>query len=587
MLYSLTANHATFQEVTFTPGLNVVLAERTKESTKKDSRNGLGKSTLIDIIHFCLGGESTVLRPDVLPDWAFTLGLSVGGTRILATRSTERSRYVEISGDVSAWPERPSPNLESGALEYPVRVWTALLGHFMFDLPLEGRAKYAPTFRSLVSYFARRGRDAYSTPFETHRKQPAVQTQVDNAYLLHLNAEYAQEVQRLKDEESALKQLKKAAKSGYVAGIIGSIGELEARRVRLRSKSTEQADQLATFRVHPQYATLQDQANQLTERLAELRNTDLEDSRLLGLYRANITDESVPQEDAIVRLYAQAGVDLPDKVVKTLDDVKVFHKRLVSNRRDYLRSEIDRLERESRQRQDDITRLSEDRAALMKTLQTHKALEEYAALQQLHTGTVEELKDVERRLEKLREVEARSTQLSIDKQTLLQSARRDLQEREAQRTNAVELFNFNSEALYRSPGTLVIEMTENGFSFDVEIASAASTGISNMKVFCYDLSLAQIWADRARQPGFLIHDSIIFDGVDERQRALAIELAARESEVRNFQYICTLNSDNVPRSEFPPEFDFDNCVRLRLTDRAGDQDRLLGIQFDVSNQNEV
>ena len=52
MIHSVTANHSSFHPVQFTPGLNVILAERTNTSTQKDTRNGLGKSTLIDIIDF-------------------------------------------------------------------------------------------------------------------------------------------------------------------------------------------------------------------------------------------------------------------------------------------------------------------------------------------------------------------------------------------------------------------------------------------------------------------------------------------------------------------------------------------------------
>lgn len=61
-----------------------------------------------------------------------------------------------------------------------------------------------------------------------------------------------------------------------------------------------------------------------------------------------------------------------------------------------------------------------------------------------------------------------------------------------------------------------------------------------MEVFCYDLMLARLWSGRPASPGFLIHDSTLFDGVDERQRAEAIELAASESQAHGFQYICTM-----------------------------------------------
>ncbi len=79
-------------------------------------------------------------------------------------------------------------------------------------------------------------------------------------------------------------------------------------------------------------------------------------------------------------------------------------------------------------------------------------------------------------------------------------------------------------------------------------------------------------------PRFLIHDSTIFDGVDERQRAEALELAAAESQAYGFQYICTLNSDYVPRNEFSPEFLIEDYIRLRLTD-ADVAGCLMGVRF--------
>ncbi len=54
MIKKLSANHPSFKTVEFGAGFNVIWADRTQESTKRDSRNGLEKSTLIEIIHFCL-----------------------------------------------------------------------------------------------------------------------------------------------------------------------------------------------------------------------------------------------------------------------------------------------------------------------------------------------------------------------------------------------------------------------------------------------------------------------------------------------------------------------------------------------------
>ena len=147
-----------------------------------------------------------------------------------------------------------------------------------------------------------------------------------------------------------------------------------------------------------------------------------------------------------------------------------------------------------------------------------------------------------------------------------------------QKEKAILLFNSNSQALYKAPGTLSIDVRKTGLKFDVSIERSGSHGIGNMKIFCYDLMLAQIWAEKEVKPAFLIHDSIIFADVDERQKALALELAAKESARLNFQYICTMNSDAIPTNDFSADFKFDDYVRRTFTD-ATEDGGLLGIRF--------
>jgi uncharacterized protein YydD (DUF2326 family) len=77
---------------------------------------------------------------------------------------------------------------------------------------------------------------------------------------------------------------------------------------------------------------------------------------------------------------------------------------------------------------------------------------------------------------------------------------------------------------------------------------------------------------------FLIHDSTIYDGVDPRQRAHALERAAALGKEFNFQYICALNSDMLPLADFSQGFDYQQYVRLRLTDTDA-SGSLLGFRY--------
>ena len=74
MIHKVFANNSSFHSVIFEKGFNVVLAEKDSSDDDKDSRNGIGKSSLIEIIHFCLGSDlkrSKTLSKNFLKDWIF------------------------------------------------------------------------------------------------------------------------------------------------------------------------------------------------------------------------------------------------------------------------------------------------------------------------------------------------------------------------------------------------------------------------------------------------------------------------------------------------------------------------------------
>ena len=85
-----------------------------------------------------------------------------------------------------------------------------VLGHLMFDLEDDGQ-DYTPTFRSLISYFARKNGSSGAFLFPSlNIKENEWDIQVANAYLLGLGWEFASKWQVLKDKN----RLPKADKKG-------------------------------------------------------------------------------------------------------------------------------------------------------------------------------------------------------------------------------------------------------------------------------------------------------------------------------------------------------------------------------------
>ena len=58
--------------------------------------------------------------------------------------------------------------------------------------------------------------------------------------------------------------------------------------------------------------------------------------------------------------------------------------------------------------------------------------------------------------------------------------------------------------------------------------------------------LGEVRPQRGIGPGFLVHDSHLFDGVDERQIGRGLALADEIATLYGFKYIVTMNSDDLP-----------------------------------------
>jgi uncharacterized protein YydD (DUF2326 family) len=580
VIHAVRANDPRFKTLRLHRGLNVVLADTTEASTATDTRNGVGKTLLMEVVQFCLGASaprSGGLASPALTGWAFTIAIDLDGKLYEASRALSAPSIVTVAGDFGDWPVQPTWDKESSAFKLTLDEWKQVLGASMFDLGrIDGGYRYRPTLRGLIPYFARVRSGAYSEPFKYFSGQREWQKQVYMAYLLDLAWEHAARFQELKDQKEALHNLAKALKEGALGDPESSVGGLRAQRVRTIAQITSLEAQLATFEVHPEYREIARDADRLTQELHSLVNDRLIRQRTLALYNADLAAEQGPGADEVVALFERVGVELPDSVKRTLDEAQTFHMQVVQNRRDYLRDEMEALRSADQEAEAQTAALSEQRARLVEILETKHALDELNKLNGRLSEFRAEVAQLDGQIARINEVDERRSALEIATQELLRESRRELAEREPQWGEAIQLFADNTEALYGSPGELVIEINDSGFFYEVQIERSGSHGIDNMQIFALDLMLAQRWATKATRPGFLWHDSQIYDGVDERQVGAALQLAAREAEARGFQYFCSLNSDEIPPAEYLGDLTIEPV--LTLTD-ATDDGGLFGMRF--------
>lgn len=579
MIHKIWASDKRFKPVEFSSGLNIIIAERTPESGQKDTRNGAGKTTLLNIIHFCFGADLSRLSlpKNELSDWIFYISMDLCGKTMIAKRSIVNSKIIEVETESDALPIAPEKDSDGNQF-YSNNNWKELLGRCLFKIQGDTAAKYAPTFRSLVPYFSRRGVDAYADPFKPIRDYKAYQVQIYNAYLLGLNWLHASEAEELKQKAKAVKALSGAIK----VGIVPSQGELEADRVRIERELNQEADAINSFKVHPQYKELQEQANHFTSQLHEHINKTILLRRKLDRYERTVSEEKTPNDSSVEKLFTNAGIHFSENMKRSLSEAKVFHTTIVQNRKLFLESEITQLKITLASAEENIEDLTDRRAELMQLLMSHGALEEFALIQDRATEKKGQLETIRNKLSDIREIAKHNKEIKAEKLKLETKLQRDYELSRNNWEKAVTLFNENSQALYDEPGNLIINTTENGYKFDVEIQKSSSEGVGKMKIFCYDLMLIELMNQRGGMD-FLFHDSSMFDGVDSRQKALALMHAHKKALENNFQYICAFNSDMIPSDDFDDDFNIDKFVRLTLKDQKP-EDGILGFHFELAKK---
>jgi uncharacterized protein YydD (DUF2326 family) len=372
--------------------------------------------------------------------------------------------------------------------------------------------------------------------------------------------------------------LKKAAGSGAFGAIIGKSADLrtqltieEARLKRLQAES-------ATFNVLPEYKQLEVETSALTRQLNDLSNSNTLDFSAIRDLEEALAVEVAPEPKNLRDVYEQAGVVLPDLVTQRYEDVRAFHESVVRNRRDYLTSELEAARRRIEQRDSEKFQVDQRRSQVMNLLRTHGALDNFLKLQAEQSRLAAEVESVRQRFESAEQLEGTKNELEIERNRLAIRLRRDFSEQRDKLADAIVAFEEVSSRLYESAGSMTIEETQNGPVFRFVMQGQRSKGIKNMQIFCFDMMLMRLCAKRKIGPGFLIHDSHLFDGVDGRQLISALKLGAELAEELKFQYIVTMNEDDAFKERLD-DFSIDGYVLpIRLNDSTSDGG-LFGIRF--------
>lgn len=573
MIRRIYSSLETFKSLDLNQGLNILIAKKESGASDRQTRNRAGKTSLIEIVHFLTGadaGKDSLFRSVALVKYSFGMAFDLGGEEIRVERSGHEKVRIHVDGTSFLHGKTRLSNSE----------WVELLGEKMFGLDnIPDTGGRAPTFRSLFAYFVRRQLSgAFTTPEKQATMQQAGDYQVALLFLLGLDWKIASDWQKVRDREKTLVELKKVAGAGAFGSIVGKASDLRTQLTVAEARLENLKVQVARFRVLPQYAELEAEVDQLTRAINDLSNSNVIDLAIIGDLECSIQAEAPPPLTDLQNIFEEAGVALPGMAIKRYDDVRSFHESVIRNRRDYLVGELDAAKQRVAAREQEKFRLDERRAVVMGVLQSHGALDQFSALQG-EAGRLEAaVESLRQRFEAAEQLEGTKNELEMERNRLTLRLRRDFSEQRASLAEAILAFEEMSRRLYESAGSMTVDETSNGPTFQFPMQGSRSKGIKNMQIFCFDMMLMRLCASRSIGPGFLIHDSHLFDGVDGRQVVSALKAGAETAEELGFQYIVTMNEDDAFKENIE-QFDLRNHVLpVTLTD-AEEQGGLFGFRF--------
>jgi uncharacterized protein YydD (DUF2326 family) len=309
-----------------------------------------------------------------------------------------------------------------------------------------------------------------------------------------------------------------------------------------------------------------------------LANANVIDAGAIRDLETAMRSEAPPPLNELEGLYAEAGVSLPGLAIKRYEEVRAFHESVVSNRRDYLAAELETAKQRIAQREKEKLQLDQRRAEVMSLLKSHGALDQFSKLQAETARKEAEVESLRQRFAAAEQLEGTKNELDIERNRLTLRLRRDFAEQKERLSEAILAFEETSKRLYESAGSMTVEETSNGPQFQFPMQGSRSKGIKNMQIFCFDMMLMRLCAERGVGPGFLVHDSHLFDGVDGRQVISALKVGAEIAAELGFQYIVTMNEDDAFK-ETIEGFDLNDFVLPVVLTDAREDGGLFGFRF--------
>ncbi|PWK17810.1 uncharacterized protein YydD (DUF2326 family) [Arcicella aurantiaca] len=547
--------------VEFKNGVNFVFGKKITSNEPKESLNGIGKSTFLNLIDFCLLADFNTRTPrlyakkEFLKQYTAVLEFELNGVDYVIKRSFAKHQEVEFGTNIFDLQTFQTKNLK------------LILTEKIFSNPdYEGIIKDS-WYRKLMVFFLKihkRNGQLFEEPTEyiVYGANKQVELNQYNFFFLGLNnsliCENFELISNIKEQQALIRKQKRNILENY--GIL-KIDETANRIEFLKNEKARIQNIVDNFKLAEQHQKREDELNELTNQIKELAAQNFWDNRKVESYKEslNLPDGNIQQSTvkSIEKMYSELNRELGNVIKKTLNEALYFRKMLSESRKDFLNNEIKELELNIANRSDEIINLDLKRSSIFQLLNVnHGAIKDLQEAFTVLGDTNAELNKITEYYEEYKRLEEQENIWKRQGAELSRSIKELIEDSEELISQFKKVFNHVHNQIYPESKSSAFSIeansrTESKVSIKVSMPSDDSKGKNSGRTLIYDLSILLNSINKGiALPRFLIHDGI-FDSMDKSHFVYTYKFISRLiNEGKKIQYIVTLNDDGDLTEKF-------------------------------------
>lgn len=313
MISKINSDFPNFTPITFDYGVNIILAERVNTSS-----NSVGKSLSLEIINFVLGADysrNKLTSYEDLQNTSLFVDMNIDKEvyqfkRVISDESKENYSVLNFNDTYNSKKE-----------------WDIFLNKLFFNLPEDQEFLY---WRNLFRYFFRvEGEEKFPSNLKSNSNESAYLTSLHQSFLLDIAHQEIRDLYHIQEVDRETKHLTKFLSTFKNA--IEFIPEL------LPTQSLQKSDN--------------DSMMEINELLKKRRDFERKISLIEGkIYKLEDNLNELRQPDQNKRysidnykdFYNIAKMELGEFIVKSFEEAKSFHEKLIKENIDVIKKEIQR-----------------------------------------------------------------------------------------------------------------------------------------------------------------------------------------------------------------------------------------------------